>query len=90
VRDAGRRRRRPRARGRRRGGGTLVPGHDPADHAAAAVRYLTDPAAAGRASSAAGIETARSATWERTVDRLLDVYGGLLAAEAEPEVRRGA
>jgi D-inositol-3-phosphate glycosyltransferase len=72
------------------GGGTLVPGHDPADHAAAAVRYLTDPAAAARA-SAAGIETARSATWERTVDRLLDVYGGLLTAGVAPEaVRRGA
>jgi D-inositol-3-phosphate glycosyltransferase len=72
------------------GGGTLVPGHDPVDHAAAAVRYLTDPAAAGRASSA-GIETARSATWERTVDRLLDVYGDLLTAAVEPEaVQRGA
>jgi D-inositol-3-phosphate glycosyltransferase len=58
-------------------GGTLVPGHDPADHAAAAVAYLTDPARAA-AAGAAGLATARAATWDRTVDRLLDVYGQVL------------
>jgi D-inositol-3-phosphate glycosyltransferase len=57
-----------------RGGGTLVPGHDPADHAAAVVAYLTDPDLAA-AASRAGITAARSASWEATVDRLLRVYG---------------
>jgi D-inositol-3-phosphate glycosyltransferase len=60
-------------------GGTLVPGHDPADHAAAVVSFLTDPGRTVRA-AAAGVATARSASWERTVDRLLTVYGDLLAA----------
>jgi D-inositol-3-phosphate glycosyltransferase len=54
-------------------GGTLVPGHDPADHAAAVVRYLTDPRAAADA-AAAGIATARASSWDRTVDRLLERY----------------
>jgi D-inositol-3-phosphate glycosyltransferase len=61
-------------------GGTLVPGHDPADHAAAVVGYLTDPARTAVA-AAAGVATARSASWERTVDRLLSVYGEVLAAD---------
>jgi D-inositol-3-phosphate glycosyltransferase len=61
-------------------GGTLVPGHDPADHAAAVVRYLTDDAVARRAAEA-GVASARSASWERTVDRLLAVYGDLLATD---------
>lgn len=54
-------------------GGTLVDGHDPADHAAAALRYLEDRAVA-EAASAAGIRTGRAASWERTADRLVDVY----------------
>ncbi len=61
-----------------RGGGILVPGHDPADHAAAALTLLTDPqraAAAGRA----GIAAARAASWDRTVTRLLDVYAEVVA-----------
>jgi D-inositol-3-phosphate glycosyltransferase len=61
-------------------GGTLVPGHDPADHAAAVVGYLTDPARTV-AAAAAGVATARSASWEHTVDRLLAVYGDILAAD---------
>jgi D-inositol-3-phosphate glycosyltransferase len=61
-------------------GGTLVPGHAAADHAAAVVRYLTDPAVAHRAAEA-GVVSARSASWERTVDRLLAVYGDLLATD---------
>jgi D-inositol-3-phosphate glycosyltransferase len=61
-------------------GGTLVPGHDPTDHAAAVVSYLTDPARTA-AAAAAGVATARSASWEHTVDRLLAVYGDILAAD---------
>ena len=55
------------------GGGTLVAGHDPADHAAAVRRYLDDPGVRRRA-GAAGRETARAASWDRTVDRLLALY----------------
>ncbi|MTV24456.1 glycosyltransferase [Nitriliruptoraceae bacterium ZYF776] len=54
-------------------GGTLVPGHDPADHAAAVVAYLTDPARAAAAAEA-GLARARAASWDVTVDRLLRVY----------------
>lgn len=57
-------------------GGTLVPGHDPADHAVAALGYLTDPDLAA-ATARAGLATARAASWDRTVDRLLAVYGEL-------------
>ncbi len=64
-------------------GGTLVDGHDPADHAAAALRYLTDPAAAA-AAGAAGVATAQASSWERTVDRLLGAYADVV------EVRRAA
>jgi D-inositol-3-phosphate glycosyltransferase len=62
-------------------GGTLVPGHRPADHAAAALAYLTDPeraAAAGRA----GVARAQAASWETTVDRLVTVYERLAGREA--------
>ena len=59
-------------------GGTLVPGHDPADHAAAVVAYLTDPARAA-AARRAGIDAASRASWERTVDRLLRVYAEVVA-----------
>ena len=55
-------------------GGALVPGHDPVDHARAVCDLLADPARRA-AAAAAGIDTARSASWERTVDRLLAVYG---------------
>ncbi len=60
-------------------GGTLVPGHDPADHAAAVVRYLDDPASAS-AASRAGVASGRRSSWERTVDRLLTAYGEVVAA----------
>jgi D-inositol-3-phosphate glycosyltransferase len=59
-------------------GGTLVPGHDPADHAAAAVVYLTDPARAA-AAAAAGIAAARAASWDASVERLLAVYERVVA-----------
>ncbi|MCC5949540.1 MAG: glycosyltransferase [Nitriliruptoraceae bacterium] len=60
-------------------GGTLVPGHDPADHAAAAVRYLHDPALAQR-TGRAGISAASRASWDATVDRLEHAYGAVVAA----------
>lgn len=58
-------------------GGTLVHGHDPADHAAAVVALLTDPDHHRRA-TAAGARAARSASCDRTVDGLLDVYREVL------------
>lgn len=58
-------------------GGRLVPGHDPADHAAAVVDLLRDPDVHRRASEEA-VRTARGASWERTVDRLLGVYRAVL------------
>lgn len=61
-----------------RGGGTLVPGHDPRDHAAAVVRYLTEPVHAA-AARRAGLAAARAASWDHTVDRLLSVYGDVIA-----------
>lgn len=57
-----------------RDGGRLVDGHDPAEHAGAAVGYLHD-AERARAAARAGVATARSASWSATVDRLLDTYG---------------
>jgi D-inositol-3-phosphate glycosyltransferase len=59
-------------------GGTLVPGHDPADHAAAVIGYLADPAGAA-AAAAAGIAAARAASWDASVDRLLAVYARVVA-----------
>ena len=59
-----------------RGGGTLVAGHDPADHAAAVLALLDDPARAETARVAA-LETAAASSWERTVDRLLDAYAAV-------------
>jgi D-inositol-3-phosphate glycosyltransferase len=63
------------------GGGVLVRGHDPADHAAAIVPLLTDRAAAARV-GAAGVRAAARATWDRSVDRLLRVYGEVVARAA--------
>ena len=63
-------------------GGTLVPGHDPRDHARAVVGYLTDPAMAATAGTA-GVDTARSASWDRTVDRLLAAYAEMVPAASE-------
>jgi D-inositol-3-phosphate glycosyltransferase len=68
-----------------RGGGTLVPNHDPVDHAAAAVRLLTDPGHAA-AARRAGLAAARAASWDRTVERLLAVYADVVA---EPASARG-
>jgi len=54
-------------------GGVLVDGHDPADHAAAVVELLADPARMA-ATRTAGLADAAASSWERTVDRLLDAY----------------
>jgi D-inositol-3-phosphate glycosyltransferase len=61
-----------------RDGGVLVRGHDPIDHAAAVVPLLTDPTEAVRV-GAAGVRAAARATWDRSVDRLLAVYGQVVA-----------
>ncbi|MBW3619860.1 MAG: glycosyltransferase [Actinobacteria bacterium] len=61
-------------------GGTLVPGHDPAAHAEAVLRYLRDPGVRSEA-SAAGVRHAVLSSWDHTVERLLAVYG---------DVRRGS
>ena len=58
-------------------GGTLVGGHEPADHAAAVTAYLSDPDLAARA-AVAGIATARASSWDRTVDRLMTAYGAVV------------
>jgi D-inositol-3-phosphate glycosyltransferase len=58
------------------GGGTLVAGHDPVDHARAVLAYLDDPEL--RATTrAAGLADAAASSWERTVDRLLDAYAAV-------------
>lgn len=64
-----------------RDGGTLVPGHDERDHAAAVVGYLLDPARTA-ATRRAGMAAAREASWERTADRSLEVYEEVVATRA--------
>lgn len=70
-------------------GGELVGGHDPWDHAAAALGLLTDHGRWRRA-SAAGVRTAQQASWERSVDRLLASFESVVAQHAdeidEPDV----
>ncbi|MFO7962111.1 MAG: glycosyltransferase [Nitriliruptoraceae bacterium] len=65
-----------------RGGGMLVPNHDPVEHAAAVVRLLTDPAHAA-AARRAGLAAARAASWDRTVERLLAVYADVVVEHEE-------
>ena len=67
-----------------RDGGILVPGHEPADHAAAALALLTDPDRAA-AASRSGIAAARAASWDRTVTRLLQVYTEVAESGAGPD-----
>ena len=62
------------------GGGTLVPGHDPAAHAAAVVAYLDDRGWA-RSVGQVGRRWAVSCSWDRTVDGLFKVYGRLLGKD---------
>ncbi len=59
-------------------GGTLVEGHEPEDHARAVAAFLEDPDLAARAGQA-GLVTAKQMSWDVTVDRLLEVYGDVLA-----------
>jgi D-inositol-3-phosphate glycosyltransferase len=72
-----------------RGGGTLVPNHDPVDHAAAVVRLLTDPVHAA-ATRRAGLAAARAASWDRTVERLLAVYADVVAERVPASTERQA
>jgi D-inositol-3-phosphate glycosyltransferase len=75
-----------------RAGGTLVAGHDPAGYAGALLPYLLD-AGVRAAASAAGRRRALRRGWDRTADRLLDVYGQVLAGgqeEAALAVQTGA
>jgi D-inositol-3-phosphate glycosyltransferase len=70
------------------GGGTLVDGHDPVDHARAVLAYLDDPELRVRTRTA-GLADAAASSWERTVDRLLDAYAAVRHARrtsAEPPV----
>jgi D-inositol-3-phosphate glycosyltransferase len=56
--------------------GILVTGHDPADYAAAISSVLTDSALATRLSAGA-IKHSERFSWEATVSRLLELYGGI-------------
>ena len=62
-----------------RAGGLLVDGHDPADHAAAVVRVLTDPELAADLRRG-GLTAAAETTWDAATDRLLQVYREAMAA----------
>lgn len=59
-------------------GGTLVPGHDPEDHAAAVVAYLDDPERSRRAADAGQLR-AEQASWDHTADRLRRAYAQVVA-----------
>jgi len=59
-------------------GGTLVAGHDPADFAAALLPYLTDARLRATVGEAGRRRASRS-SWERTAERTLAVYAGVLA-----------
>lgn len=63
--------------------GFLVPGHDPRSHAERLLRILRSPELALRMSRA-GVRRSQRFPWDRTVDRLLDVYGELAPALAGP------
>lgn len=63
--------------------GLLVPGHDPREHAKRVLRILRSPELALRMSRAAVLRAKRF-PWDRTVDRLLAVYGELAPALADP------
>ena len=63
--------------------GLLVPGHDPDTYASAVAWLLGSP----RRLAAMGTAAARFAGahgWDRTAGRMLDIYGDLLPAGAEP------
>jgi D-inositol-3-phosphate glycosyltransferase len=68
------------------GGGALVDGHDPADHARAVLDLLDDPDRLATV-RAAGLADAAASSWERTVDRLLDAYAAVRHARMQPDGR---
>jgi D-inositol-3-phosphate glycosyltransferase len=57
--------------------GFLVPGHDPAHYAAALESILFDPVRAAELSAGA-VRRAAEFSWEATVDRLLELYRGMV------------
>jgi D-inositol-3-phosphate glycosyltransferase len=63
------------------GGGLLVEGHDPADHADAVLAILRDPAFASRLGSA-GARESLGFTWDATTSEVREVYRELLEAAA--------
>jgi D-inositol-3-phosphate glycosyltransferase len=64
-----------------RGGGLLVEGHDPADHADAVLAVLGDPAFAARLGEA-GARESTGFTWEATTSEVTAVYRELLDTAA--------
>jgi D-inositol-3-phosphate glycosyltransferase len=64
-----------------RGGGLLVEGHDPADHADAVLAILGDPAFAASLGSA-GARGSLGFTWDATTSEVRAVYRELLEAAA--------
>lgn len=70
-------------------GGVLVPGHDPGDHAAAVVSLLTDDERRARAVER-GLRRADGASWDDTVDQLIDVYAETSQRAAQAVRQLGA
>ena len=64
-----------------RGGGLLVEGHDPADHAEAVLRILGDPAFAASLGEA-GARGSQAFSWDATTTEVRSVYRELLEAAA--------
>ncbi len=63
--------------------GLLVDGHDPADYAAVLGRLLASPRLR-KTLGAGGVDHARRFGWDRTADRLLDVYAEAAAERLPP------
>jgi D-inositol-3-phosphate glycosyltransferase len=57
--------------------GFLVAGHDPADYAEALGRILFDPEVAADLGAGA-VKRAETFSWDGTVDRLLELYRGMV------------
>lgn len=64
--------------------GSLVPGHDPRDHAERLLAVLGDPELARRMSTAAVLHAARF-SWEATAEGIMRVYGELVPRVAAAE-----
>ena len=63
--------------------GLLVPGHDPADYAAALHELLRDPVRR-RWLGAGGVQHAAKFGWPATAARMVDVYARAMAGVAAP------